>query len=81
MSTAEENKYMALLAANREIFRKAVKTLIPEESQEVWLDQIKCGNDDPLKALLILLSPNMKSIDWEVHNAFEWTQGHDAEKT
>lgn len=46
--------------------------LIPKESQELWMKEIENGNDDPLKALVILLSPQMTAVDWEVHNIRGW---------
>lgn len=55
-----------------QIFRNAVERFIPKECQLQWMKQIELGNDDPLKALLILMSPNMTSIDWEIHNTRGW---------
>lgn len=76
----EESKSKVLVALNLQVYRKAVERLIPKRSQDIWIRQIENGNDDPLKALLILLSPNMKSIDWEAHNAYGWTAGCEDEK-
>lgn len=79
ISDTDKAKFKALVTSNIPVYRKAVEEFIPKQSQGLWMSQIENGNDDPLKALLILLSPRMKKIDWEVHNAYEWTGGCEAE--
>lgn len=60
-----------------QVYRNAVEKFIPKENQTHWMKQIEFRNDDPLKALLILMSPNMTSIDWEIHNTRGWGRWED----
>ena len=69
--SANRNQLPQSSKTNMEIIEEAVRAvgLIPTEEADDWLYRVRCGNEDPLIALLLLYAPKVHTLKFAVPSA------------